>query len=969
MAKSTGFVGVLEDFVFTKRIPILIVLLAFTLFMGYMASKIRPDAGFEKQVPLQHDYMSAYLDFGPKIGTCGEQKDALIRKKMEGTQKLSEAEQAEERADAVEDAEDERVKCQQAEDAKEKAARLRWFQEIDRAGDFSASNNVLIAVFTKDGKEIYNQKFISILGKITDVVNTNIDSVDRASIESIWTPNVRWTEVTAEGFNGDTVMPSTYLPDQPAKLDKEGNVIKEEVIFQPSQELLEQVKSNVSKANILGRLVTNKQDGAMVSFSVLPINKNTQEKTRYEEVGQQLEERIRDEFGGDVSIHMIGFTKVVHDIVSAIPTVGIFFGITVLLASVLLYIYCGSLKLTVLPIICSFVAVIWQFGLLVWFGFGIDPMGILVPFLVFAIGVSHGVQMVNSYMETIIEPGNSPEDAARLTFSRLLVPASVALVSDTVGFATILFIPIGTIFEMGLSASMGVGIIIVTNLLLMPILLSFVKIRDIEGYSVKVKAREGFGQGLWVSLSKLTERGPAIVVLLIAGALFAVGTWKGADVAIGDLEAGVPELAKDSRFNQDVDKIVNNFAIGVDRIQVIAEVESSACVRQDIMANIERLGWYLENEPGVQSVISLAHISRLVNRAFSNTNPKATDVPRERPKMVAATGQIKPETGLLNQDCSAMPVMIFTADHKAGTIKHIVSKIKDYNDKYGYTTPTAAERTLKSEAEVKSINESYIKKMVDREVARLAKNRNIADEDEEGLKKIAEEVKPQIVEDYEEVEVGDVIAENVSDKDPEAHIRFRLATANVGVMAATNEVVEEKQLPIVYTVYAVIIALCFVMFMVQFRSIPMTIASTICVVAPLALVSALGYAVMVILGIGLKVSTLPVVALGVGIGVDYGIYIFGTMGNLMNQGRTLREAYHETLQMTGKAVLFTAVTLGIGVFTWVFSDLQFQADMGMMLCYMFIVNMLAAVLVLPALAHFLIGPIVKRRQAKEAAAA
>lgn len=949
MAKGTGFVGALEDVIFSKRIPILIVLLAFTVFMGYMAGKIRPDAGFEKQVPLDHEYMTAYLDFGPKIGDCKEQKDAFIRKALEGTDDLPEAELADEKADAEESGESRRVKCQEIADAKEKAARLRWFQERDRAGDFSASNNVLIAVFTKDGKEIYSKEYLSILEQITNIVNTEVPSVDRASVESIWTPNVRWTEVTADGFRGDTVMPSVYLPGKD---------------FVPSSELLQQVKSNVSKANILGRLVTNKQDGAMVSFSVLPINKDTQEKTRYEEVGAVLEEKIRDKFGAKVDIHMIGFTKVVHDIVSAIPTVGIFFLITVVMASVLLYIYCGSLKLTILPILCATVAVIWQFGLLVSLGFGIDPMGILVPFLVFAIGVSHGVQMVNSYMETIIDPANNSEDAARLTFSRLLVPASVALVSDTVGFATILFIPIGTIFEMGLSASMGVGIIIVTNLLLMPILLSFVKIRDIEGYTVKVKVREGFGQDTWVKLSKLTERGPATVVLLISAALFALGTWKGADVAIGDLEAGVPELAKDSTFNKDVDKIVNNFTIGVDRIQVIVEVEPNGCIRQDIMANMERLGWFLENEPGVQSVISLAYIGRLINRSFSNTNPKVSDLPREQPKMSSSISLIKAATGLLNEECSAMPVMIFTTDHKADTIKHIVSKIKDYNDKYGYTKLTSAERKLTDAAEVKAINEAYVNKMVSREVERQVK---ALPEGKADVDAITKAVTAEVKDDYDPVAVGDMYAENVSDDDSEAHVRFRLATANVGVMAATNEVVEAKQLPIVYTVYAVIVILCFVMFMVQFRSLSMTLGSIVCVVAPLALVSALGYAVMVVLGIGLKVSTLPVVALGVGIGVDYGIYIFGTMGDLMNQGRTLREAYHETLQATGKAVLFTAVTLGLGVFTWVFSDLQFQADMGLMLCYMFIVNMLAAVLVLPALAHFLIGPIVKRRQAKAAA--
>jgi len=113
---------------------------------------------------------------------------------------------------------------------------------------------------------------------------------------------------------------------------------------------------------------------------------------------------------------------------------------------------------------------------------------------------------------------------------------------------------------------------------------------------------------------------------------------------------------------------------------------------------------------------------------------------------------------------------------------------------------------------------------------------------------------------------------------------------------------------------------------------------------------------MAFMGIGVKVATLPVIALGVGIGVDYGIYIYSRLETYLRQGLSLQEAYYETLKSTGKAVLFTGVCLAIGVATWIFSAIKFQADMGLMLTFMFLWNMIGAIWLLPALARFLINP-------------
>jgi uncharacterized protein len=154
-----------------------------------------------------------------------------------------------------------------------------------------------------------------------------------------------------------------------------------------------------------------------------------------------------------------------------------------------------------------------------------------------------------------------------------------------------------------------------------------------------------------------------------------------------------------------------------------------------------------------------------------------------------------------------------------------------------------------------------------------------------------------------------------------------------------------------YMVYAAVFLMC----LVSFRN-PLAAA---CITLPLILVTALGEALMVKLGIGLKVNTLTVVALGVGIGVDYAIYIYARMAELMKQGKSLTQSYFEALKTTGIAIFYTALTLAAGVFTWIFSDLKFQADMGLMLTFMFVVNMIAAMVFLPALCRWLMRPFEK----------
>ena len=179
-------------------------------------------------------------------------------------------------------------------------------------------------------------------------------------------------------------------------------------------------------------------------------------------------------------------------------------------------------------------------------------------------------------------------------------------------------------------------------------------------------------------------------------------------------------------------------------------------------------------------------------------------------------------------------------------------------------------------------------------------------------------------------------------------LEFKLATGNMGVTAATNEAVDKARWEMNFAIFGALLVMC----MVTFRSL----RATLCILIPLALVSILCEALMPMLGIGLKVSTLPVIALGVGVGVDYAIYLYDRIEVHLEEGKPLQVAFFEALRERGTAMVFTAVTMTLGVGTWVMSALKFQADMGILLAFMFFLNMLGALFLLPALAAFLLKP-------------
>lgn len=705
-------------------------------------------------------------------------------------------------------------------------------------------NTVRISVEAKDG-DIFDKEYMETLRQIHDEV-FYINGVDRSGLKSLWSPSVRWTEVTEEGFDGGEVIPQTY---------------------DGSEDSLNELRDNVLKSGQIGRLVANNFKSAIVDVPLQesypdPEDQSKLIKLDYQKFSHELEEKIREKYQAqnpNVEIHIVGFAKKVGDLIDGLMAVVAFFGIAFIITLIMLYWFTWCIRSTISVLITTLIAVIWQLGLVRLVGFGIDPYSMLVPFLIFAIGISHGVQKINGIALQSGEADNALT-AARRTFRQLFLPGMIAILADAIGFIALLIIDIGVIHELAIGASIGVAVIVFTNLILLPVAISYL---GISKKAIERSKRDAVREHpFWRFLANVAHPtvAPIIVVVALAGGVGAFFYQK-AYLQVGDLDQGAPELRPDSRYNLDNDFIVDNYSTSSDVLVVMVKTAPEGCSTHMAMAPIDELTWKMENTPGVQSAVSLVTVSKQVIKGSNEGNLKWETLARNQDVLNSSIARAE---GMYNSDCSLAPVMVFLNDHKAETLKRAVKAVQEF----------------------------------------------AAENNRDGLE-------------------------------------FVLASGNAGIEAATNEVISQSEMMMLSLVYAWVAVMC----LITFRSIP----ATICIVLPLVLTSVLGNALMAFLGIGMKVATLPVIALGVGIGVDYGIYIYSRLESFLRAGLPLQEAYYETLKSTGKAVLFTGLCLAIGVATWIFSAIKFQADMGLMLTFMFLVNMIGAMLLLPALARFLVN--------------
>jgi len=711
---------------------------------------------------------------------------------------------------------------------------------LDNAASLKGlGNSVRIVVENADG-DIYDADYLAALRDINDQVFL-VPGVDRSFMKSLWMPVVRWTEITAEGYKGGAVMPDTY-DGSPASI--------------------EALRNNVHRAGLVGSLVSDDERSSMLFVPLLSHDAVTGKELDYRAFHQAVDS-IRAEYAEKgVNIYIIGFAQLVGDLIDGLIEVFTYFLYAIAICSGLMLLYTRCVRSTVLVVICSLVGVVWQLGLLRLFGSVLNPYSVLVPFLVFAIGISHGAQKMNGIMQDIGR-GTHRYVAARYTFRRLFLAGLAALLSDALGFGVLYVIDIPIIRDLAVAASTGVVVLIITNLVLLPVLLSYLGVN--QNAAVRSLKEDEGDHPLSRQLSRFTSRPWAISILLFSAVATGGALYVAKDLKIGDLDPGAPELRPESRYNQDNAYITDHYQLSSDQFAVIVTTPEQGLVTFETLLEMDRLEETLRDLPGVQTTVSAASLARNYTAAGFEGSPKWITINRDSYVVADALNYVydgNPE--MFNDSRSVAPIVAFLEDHKADTLDRVVKTVEGF----------AAEH----------------------------------DTDER---------------------------------------KFLLAAGSAGIEAATNISVTKANREILFYVYAAVILLCYI----TFRSWRAVVVA----VVPLLITSLLCEALMAVLGIGVKVATLPVTALGVGIGIDYALYLLGVQLVAQREGLSLTQAYCKALVSTGKVVALIGVTLAAAVIPWAWSPIKFQADMGILLAFMFIWNMLGALVVIPSLAAFLLN--------------
>jgi predicted RND superfamily exporter protein len=760
----------LEALLFGHRKAILAGLLALTALMGVFALKLRMDAGFEKQLPIGHEYIQTFQKYRDDV--LGANRLTIVVKARRGS------------------------------------------------------------IWTREG-----------LTRLYDVTQATVflPGISRLGVQSLWTPNSFVNEITEDGFRADPLIPGTVTPEQLDAATIDG------------------IRRAAGAGGFVGSLVSRDQSSAMIVAELNEYDAQGQ-KIDYVAYNQILETQIRKKFEDDkYEIEIIGFAKQIGDIAEGARSVLVFCAIALLLTALAVYWYCHSIRLTLLPVCCSLTSLVWQFGTLHLLGYGLDPLAVLVPFLVFAIGVSHGVQQINFIVRGLAQ-GKTTDQAARASFTGLLIPGTLALITALVSFITLVLIPIPMVRELAITASIGVGYKIITNLVMLPLAASMMRFS--VGYAEKAMLKRESRTRWLRCLARVAQPRTAAAILAAAAAVFALSVWQSRDRVVGTLQPGAPELRPDSRFNRDAVDIAASYDTGLDWLTVPFETSAQSC--EDVAVGIyqDEFVSLMRGVPGVLSVSSYSDQLRTYNQGYNEGNPKMNVVPIDSANYAGLSVEIARQRGFMRKDCSMVAAHLFLTDHKAVTINRVVAEVKKFRSEH-----------------------------------------------------------------------------------PWPGVNVALASGNAGALAAVNEEVERSELPMMLYVYAAIVALVFLVYR-DFRAM-------IACCVPLTIGTFIGYWFMKELEIGLTVATLPVMVLAVGIGVDYALYIYNRLQIHLADGDSIYVAMQRALEFEAMATIFTAITLAVGVVTWSFSELKFQADMGKLLAFMFMVNLLMAMTVLPALAVWL----------------
>ncbi len=600
-------------------------------------------------------------------------------------------------------------------------------------------------------------------------------------------------------------------------------------------------------------------------------------KTDFKQVLDQFLKIKNQEEDANHEIYLTGMPILYGWIYHYLPEMGLILLITSVAILLMLFAYMSRGGLWFWPFVSAVMTSIWGLGIAALLGFHFDPLIIVIPFLLSARAMSHGVQWVERFTEEYQKSENSVE-AARITGSGLFPPGLNAIASDTLGLLVICLMPIPTLRNLAYLGFFWSGAMIFTIFFLYPPLFAMFK-------NVRVPKKSDVPTGISYRIEYLTEHVLRRILIRLSSWTFGKGRYATVGIAIivlivavvssthlkfGDAHPGSPILWPNSKYNTDIQKINDEFP-GVDQMWVaVVGKEEMAVTSPDVVKGMEDLKQYMMQDPNVGYAISMADLIKGTNMLAHGNDPKWGTIPNSQQAIqnMITLVQMGSSPGEMDKWIdyarTATNVKLYLKSHQGAVLDEVINRVENY------------------------IHEN----------PKLMKN--AVPEPAGGLG---------------------------------------------GILAAANEVIKVKNDQILYIILGVIFILC----TLTYRSF---LAGGIFIMS-LILANFMAFTYMVFKGIGLNINTFPVVSLGIGLGVDYGLYIVSRIKEVYAEEKDLAKAVRGGIITSGRAAFFTATMMTVGVIFWYFSPLRFQAEMGILLGILMMVNMVVGILVLPAVINII----------------
>lgn len=701
--------------------------------------------------------------------------------------------------------------------------------------DFGGANVLVVGIEFDEG-DIFTNERLALIDRVTQAVD-NLPGVNHNLVSSVTHRNSRKIWLTEVGsINSQPYFDATKGPyDAEALAGMKADVSANPRVFGPL------VAPDLKMALVKAQLIEGQLD--------------------YEKTFTQLRQ-LRDEITADgIILYATGQPVLVGWAYTYMDQILQIFAFTVLTMLALLIFHFRKAYGVLIPLGGVLISTVWGLGIISLLGYNLDPLGLVIPFLIAARAMSHGVQLVERYYAEAASSGNGPA-AAKATFDSLFRPGSLGVVSDAIGLLLIAVgsIPLNT--HLGIYASLWAITVVLSVLIGVPLLLSILPTPR------EPRLKETILRHLGASSSRIVSRpGNARTLLLMAAAAVVLGMIAASNVQIGDSEPGSPILYPGHDYNIS-SRVVNERFPGSEELYVVAETdEKGGLKRPEVLKALAGFQAHMLTDPSVGGAKSLPDLIKQVNRLMHNNDPRWYQIPHDE-RYVG---------GLMFTYMASSPIP-GALDEFNNTDDQVANLVFYYKDRQGETI---------------------------RRAIHMAK---------------------QWIDEH-----GDEVA----------GLTIKLAGGTLGVAAAMNESAYQTNLIVLPLVFLLIFAFVTIFYTSWHAGLMMLLA--------MLFATTLTYAYMGLSGLNIDINTVPVIAVGIGVGIDYSIYMMDRIREEMAKCQDLSHSVQRAISTTGMAISFTALTLMAGIVMWViFSDLRFQSDSALLLCVMIVINGITAMLLVPS---------------------